>query len=76
MSAQDAAQIDTERPAQKGQQLPGAVTLDESPGDESLYLVECPHGSGPPKCITQGTDQPPACTKGCAMIRFVLKKVP
>lgn len=67
---------DTQRPAGKGQTLPGAVTLDESPGDEALYLVTCPISKGAPTCRSQGPGREPACQDGCAQLRFVIKKTP
>jgi hypothetical protein len=66
---------DTRRPAGRGQQLPGAVTMDESLGDEAFYLVQCPPSEAP-TCQVQGSGRPPACPKGCALIGFPFRKVP
>lgn len=67
-----------ERPLQAGkrQTLPGAVMLDESPGDEQLYLVLCPVQVGPPVCRSLGKGQKPSCLAGCTLSRFVISKGP
>ena len=66
----------TLRPAGKGQELPGAVALDSSPGRETLYLVHCPQASTPPQCTSQGAKERPQCGTGCAMVSFVIDKAP
>ena len=61
------------RPAGNGQELPGAVSLDSSPGKETLYLVHCPDSSEAPRCTTTGASSRPQCPKGCALIPFVIE---
>ena len=62
------------RPAGNNQELPGAVSLDSSPGKETLYLVHCPDGSEAPRCTTTGANSRPQCPKGCALVPFVIDK--
>jgi len=56
------------------QLLPGAVTVDDSPGRETLYLVHCPTSAVPPKCTSRGAEQPPMCPDGCGLAGFVIHK--
>ncbi len=62
--------------AGKGQQLEGAVALDEKPGRETLYLVNCPESVGSPVrvCQSAGSASPPTCPSGCSLGPFVLQK--
>lgn len=62
------------RPAGRGQELPGAVALDQSPGQETLYLVHCPQASAPPHCASMGAQGPPQCGAGCSLVSFVINK--
>lgn len=62
------------RQAGSNQELPGAVSLDNSPGKETLYLVHCPDTTGVPHCTSRGANQRPACPSGCAMVPFVINK--
>lgn len=64
----------TQRPAGRGQELPGAVALDNSPGPETLYLVHCPQASAPPHCASQGAQARPQCDLGCSLVPFVINK--
>lgn len=64
------------RPAGGGQELPGAVALDESLGQELLYLVHCPDETAPPRCTSQGASEAPSCPAGCALQKFVINKGP
>jgi hypothetical protein len=54
--------------------LPGAVSLDEQPGQETLHLVHCPLEVGPPSCTSGGVDAPPVCPEGCTTTAFVMVK--
>ncbi len=62
--------------AGKGIELPGAVSLDEQPGRETFYLVQCPVKVGPPRCTSQGAEAAPACPAGCATSSFRMEKRP
>jgi hypothetical protein len=66
----------TSRPlsAGAGQQLPGAVALDGSPGPERLYLVLCPSPGPPPSCQSAGATVPPSCSADCRLVGFVVGK--
>ena len=64
------------RPAGNAQELPGAVSLDSSPGKETLYLVHCPDSSEAPRCTSQGAGSRPLCPKGCSQVPFVIDKEP
>jgi hypothetical protein len=64
------------RPAGNGQELPGAVSLDSSPGKETLYLVHCPDSSEVPRCTSQGAGSRPMCPRGCSQVPFVIDKAP
>jgi hypothetical protein len=63
--------VPTARAAGRGQALPGAVALDDSPGHETLYLVVC---GGEPSCSSAGAGHAPDCGLGCALSPFVLGK--
>lgn len=63
-------------PAGKAQALPGGMTLDESTGRETLYLVHCPAATVTPVCQSRGSREQPACPAGCALSAFVLDKTP
>jgi hypothetical protein len=63
-------------PAGPSQALPGAVTLDKSPGREVLHLVLCPEATGRPQCSPAGAGKSPRCPKGCATSPFVLNEGP
>ena len=65
---------ETDHPPGRRQTLPGAVSLDEAPGRETLYLVHCPPGSLAPTCTSRGPEQAPTCPEGCALSPFVLEK--
>lgn len=52
--------------------LDGAVTLDDAPGRETLYLVACPLAVDPTGCRFEG--DAPSCPAGCGTDRFVLDK--
>ena len=68
---------DTQRPAGKKQELPGAVALDASVGKETLYLVLCPSSGPAPSsaCEAAGSvDAVPRCPRGCQLSAFVLNK--
>lgn len=62
--------------AGKGQQLPGAVVLDEKPGRETLYLVACREPLGAPGlvCKSAGPAAAPSCPLGCTLSPFGLQK--
>lgn len=62
------------RPAGRGQELPGAVALDQSLGQETLYLVHCPQAGAPPRCASMGAQAPPQCGTGCSLVSFVIHK--
>lgn len=64
----------TQRPAGLRQELPGAVALDESEGQEPLYLVYCPEQSAAPRCTSKGATDSPACPAGCVLQKFVINK--
>ncbi len=57
-------------------ELPGAVSLDEKPGRETLHLVQCPLEVGPPDCTSGGADAAPVCPAGCVSTPFVMDKQP
>jgi hypothetical protein len=56
-----------------GQTLEGAVSLDDSPGSETLHLVTCAPGTTP-DCHSQGAEKALVCPAGCASTPFVLRK--
>lgn len=62
------------RPAGSGQELPGAVALDQSLGQEPLYLVYCPDATTPPHCTSQGATEAPSCQSGCVLQKFMINK--
>jgi hypothetical protein len=62
-------------PAGAGQQLPGAVSLDESAGREMLYLVVCRSDVAPLRCASRGPGAEPTCPEGCTMTPFAMEKV-
>lgn len=64
----------TRRPLGAGQRLPGAVSLDSSTGQETLYLVHCTVVAGPPACRAAQGGAPPLCQPGCALSPFVVNK--
>lgn len=68
------AESASQRPAGMRQELPGAVALDESEGQEPLYLVYCPEGSEAPRCTSRGATEAPACPAGCVLQKFVINK--
>lgn len=63
-------------PAGKAQALPGGMTLDESTGRETLYLVHCAGAAAAPVCQSRGSREPPVCPSGCTLSAFVLDKSP
>jgi hypothetical protein len=69
-----AGSVPERRPAGRGQILPGAVALDDAPGQETLYLVLCPATGEPPRCQPGGGQKPPRCPAGCGMTPFVIDK--
>jgi hypothetical protein len=56
--------------------LDGAVSLDDAPGREVLYLVHCADPSGPTSCVSRGANAAPSCKPGCSLSPFVLDKTP
>jgi hypothetical protein len=66
--------VATKLPQGRGQELPGAVTLDESLGTETLYLVHCPQAQAAPGCKSAGPSAEPSCPSGCSLVPFVLQK--
>jgi hypothetical protein len=60
----------------KGIELSGAVSLDDQPGRELLYLVHCPLKVGPPACTSGGAGAAPVCPEGCVSSPFILEKGP
>lgn len=62
------------RDSGKGQELPGAVSLDRSVGKETLYLVRCPEAVGSPheRCTTTAGSL--SCPAACERTPFVLDK--
>jgi hypothetical protein len=70
------ASVSTLRSGGRGQELPGAVSLDGSLGREAIYLAHCPAAVGVPSvvCHTGGAGQPPACPQGCTLTPFILNK--
>lgn len=67
---------DIQKSAGRGQQLEGGVTLDDSLGEESLYLIACPRPEEPSQCRSAGKGHEPVCPAGCASSQFLLKKAP
>lgn len=65
--------VATKRPAGDAQALPGAVELDDSKGEEMLYLVHCPEAVSP-TCTSAGEGKPPRCQDGCALTPFLIRK--
>ncbi len=61
-------------PAGKDVELPGAVSLTDSKGRETLYLVRCAPGSAAPACASRGAGEPPVCPPDCDLSPFVLEK--
>jgi hypothetical protein len=61
-------------PAGQKQTLEGAVTLDASTGEETLYLVSCSPASIAPTCRSRGVGVAPECPSGCTLSPFVLEK--
>lgn len=63
-------------PAGPRQILPGAISLDDSLGKETLYLVFCPSEIGSPinKCQSRGAEISPNCPSGCTLAAFSLQK--
>ncbi len=57
-----------------GVELPGAVALDDSSGDETLFLVHCPGRAEPFTCTSTGPGQAPACGTGCSSVAFAMRK--
>jgi hypothetical protein len=69
--------LPTQRQAGPDQPLPGAVTLDGSPGQETLYLAWCPVDAGEPRCAAPArAGDRPTCQPGCLLTPFVLRKGP
>lgn len=67
---------DSRRSAGDDIELPGAVQLDETPGEEILYLVHCPVAVGTPQCTSAGAEKPPACPAECSHTAFRVGKKP
>jgi hypothetical protein len=63
-----------EWPAGLRTELPGAVALDDTLGEERFYLVHCPLSLGPPICRV--ADRKLHCPPGCALAPFLLNKGP
>lgn len=59
-----------------GQELPGAVALDGTPGDETFVLVQCDPSAGAPRCETvrSGTSTVLSCQPGCRTSPFRVAK--
>lgn len=70
------SQDPTRLPAGKAQMLPGGMTLDESTGRETLYLVHCPQSTTTPVCESRGNREPPRCPPGCTLSAYLLDKSP
>jgi hypothetical protein len=67
---------DTQRQAGKHQELPGSVTLDDSNGEESLYLVLCPTVAELAQCHRDAKSTKLGCPAGCSTFSFKLGKAP
>lgn len=59
-------------PADKGQEVPGAMELDDAPGAERLFLVHCPGAREAPSCKAGAAGL--ECPKGCTRTAFVIRK--
>lgn len=57
-----------------GVELPGAVQLDQSKGQETLYMVLCPDMKQVPRCQSRGPGAAPDCTDACKLSPFTLEK--
>lgn len=57
-----------------GVELPGAVALDASQGDETLFLVHCAGRTAPFTCKSRGAGAAPDCGEGCASVAFLMRK--
>jgi hypothetical protein len=60
--------------AGSGQRIPGALTLDETPGPEHFHVIACAPRAVPPSCRSHGASDPPACSEGCQSSAFILRK--
>lgn len=65
---------DVQRTAGSGVELPGAVALDATPGDETFFLVHCPGQTVAPTCTSAGAGVAPRCGSGCNSTSFLVKK--
>jgi hypothetical protein len=65
---------DVQRAAGSGVELPGAVALDATPGDETFFLVHCPGQTVAPTCTSAGAGVAPRCGSGCNLTSFQVKK--
>lgn len=65
---------DVQRTAGSGVELPGAVALDTTPGDETFFLVHCPGQTVAPTCTSAGAGVAPRCGSGCNSTSFLVKK--
>ncbi|MEZ4465528.1 MAG: hypothetical protein R3F43_13890 [bacterium] len=59
-------------PAGRDQLVPGAVALDDAPGEERLYLVHCTDAA--PACTASGEGF--TCPAGCTTSLFVVGREP
>jgi len=60
----------------RGHEVPEAVSLDTSPGDEFFHLVACGVAVEAPSCTARGPGEAPACTSGCTSSPFRLSRGP
>jgi hypothetical protein len=64
----------TSHSAGSGIELPGAAQLDETTGNESLYLIVCPSRTESALCHAAGAGVAPACPPQCSTDAFALRK--
>ncbi len=70
-----AAHVDAQTvlPAGEAHELSGAIELDDSVGNEMLYLIHCPPDVEP-NCASNSARATPACSTGCTSTPFTVKK--
>lgn len=54
-------------------ELPGAVALDDSTGDETLFAVHCPGRRTTPVC-SPGSSGSPTCEGSCTLLPYEVKR--
>lgn len=64
---------DPSRPAGAQLELPGAVALDDSAGDETLFLVHCPGQRSAPSCTVSAAGALD-CEARCTQVSFEVKR--